>query len=121
MKPIQGHTGWVCSVAFSPNGARIVSGSEDKTIHVWDVRTAITTADKFSPSTVDLGASTITLPRAQESWIRGPRQELVMWVPPEYRSHLQLSPRFIVIGSARVSVDMSRFVHGTDWVNCYSL
>ncbi|KAJ7483396.1 hypothetical protein FB451DRAFT_1170001 [Mycena latifolia] len=44
-----------------------------------------------------------------------------MWVPPEYRSYLQLPPRFITIASARVSVDMSRFVHGTDWVKCCSI
>ncbi|KAJ6617821.1 hypothetical protein B0H10DRAFT_1641248, partial [Mycena sp. CBHHK59/15] len=49
------------------------------------------------------------------SWILGPRQELVMWVPPEYRFYLQLPPCFIVIAPARVVVDMSRFVHGTDW------
>ena len=30
------HSGWVNSVAFSPDGATIVSGSDDKTIKVWD-------------------------------------------------------------------------------------
>ena len=30
------HTGTVCSVAFSPDGATIVSGSSDSTIKVWD-------------------------------------------------------------------------------------
>jgi len=30
------HSGWVYSVAFSPDGATIVSGSRDKTIKVWD-------------------------------------------------------------------------------------
>ncbi|KAJ6564870.1 peptidase C14 [Mycena vulgaris] len=117
-EPIQGHTDSVLSVAFSPDGAHIVSGSSDHTIRVWDARTGVTTANKFTPSTVDLSAGPITLPHVNESWIRGPRQELVMWVPPEYRVYLQLSPRFIVIGSARVIVDMSRFVHGTDWVKC---
>ena len=31
------HSGWVMSVAFSPDGTKIVSGSDDKTIKVWDV------------------------------------------------------------------------------------
>ena len=30
------HSNWVMSVAFSPNGIKIVSGSADKTIKVWD-------------------------------------------------------------------------------------
>ena len=31
------HSDWVVSVAFSPDGTKIVSGSDDKTIKVWDV------------------------------------------------------------------------------------
>lgn len=31
-----GHTGLVNSVAFSPDGKRVVSGSSDHTLHVWD-------------------------------------------------------------------------------------
>ena len=30
------HSDWVISVAFSPDGTKIVSGSFDKTIKVWD-------------------------------------------------------------------------------------
>ena len=30
------HSHWVMSVAFSPDGTKIVSGSDDKTINVWD-------------------------------------------------------------------------------------
>ncbi len=30
------HSNWVMSVAFSPDGSKIVSGSADKTIKVWD-------------------------------------------------------------------------------------
>ena len=31
------HSDWVMSVAFSPDGAKIVSGSYDGTIKVWDM------------------------------------------------------------------------------------
>jgi WD40 repeat protein/serine/threonine protein kinase len=33
---IKGHTGWVTSVAYSPDGKRIISGSDDNTLKVWD-------------------------------------------------------------------------------------
>ena len=31
------HSNVITSVAFSPDGTKIVSGSDDKTIKVWDV------------------------------------------------------------------------------------
>ena len=31
------HSDWINSVAFSPDGTKIVSGSDDKTIKVWDM------------------------------------------------------------------------------------
>ncbi|KIM72106.1 hypothetical protein PILCRDRAFT_16443 [Piloderma croceum F 1598] len=36
---LHGHSGLVCSVAFSPDGSRIVSGSFDITIRLWDAET----------------------------------------------------------------------------------
>ncbi|KAG9083520.1 AdoMet-dependent rRNA methyltransferase spb1 [Ceratobasidium sp. 370] len=38
-QPLHGHIGHVYSVAYSPNGAYIVSGSWDKTIRIWDAHT----------------------------------------------------------------------------------
>ena len=31
------HSEWISSVAFSPDGSKIVSGSADRTIKVWDM------------------------------------------------------------------------------------
>ena len=34
-----GHTGYVSSVVFSPDGSRILTGSADKTAKLWDMET----------------------------------------------------------------------------------
>jgi WD40 repeat protein len=38
MKTITGHGNWVNSVAFSPDGKTLASGSSDNTIKLWGVK-----------------------------------------------------------------------------------
>lgn len=40
IQTLAGHSGWVRAVAFSPDGKQIASGSTDRTIKLWDVRTS---------------------------------------------------------------------------------
>ena len=39
LKNLIGHSGYVYSVAFSPDGTKIISGSMDQTIKIWDANT----------------------------------------------------------------------------------
>ena len=39
IKILSGHTGWVRSVAYSPDGTKIVSGAGDTTVKIWDANT----------------------------------------------------------------------------------
>ena len=49
--PFAGHTEWVRSVAFSPDGQQIVSGSSDETICVWNAITGEIVAGPFTGHT----------------------------------------------------------------------
>ncbi|CAE7067179.1 unnamed protein product [Rhizoctonia solani] len=51
-----GHTNNVSSVQFSPDGTRIVSGSWDKTVHVWDANTGTSISGALTGHTDDINS-----------------------------------------------------------------
>jgi WD40 repeat protein len=44
LKILEEHSSEVLSVAFSPDGSKVVSGSADNTLHIWDVATGAQTS-----------------------------------------------------------------------------
>jgi WD40 repeat protein len=49
IRPLEGHTAAVTSVAFSPTGDQVVSASKDNTLRIWD---ATTDANVEAPLTI---------------------------------------------------------------------
>ena len=101
-----GHTNFVRSVAFFPDGKKIMSASWDNTIRVWDVDLLEERGE------MDGWQSDWSL---EGCWILGPKEELLFWTP-------KLAPfrhprNTLVIGECP-EIDFSNFVHGDEWVKC---
>ncbi len=55
-----------------------------------------------------------------EGWVVSPsRCRLLFWVPPEFRERLLMSGQQLVLGVEHLELDLSQFVHGPDWAECY--
>ena len=94
LQTLEGHSDPVLSVAFSPDGQRIVSGSYDDTIKLWDAQTGseLRTLQGHSDWVYSVASSGYTKMEheqdsqisIEDSWVclRG---KSVLWLPPEFR------------------------------------
>ncbi|KIJ46211.1 hypothetical protein M422DRAFT_250249, partial [Sphaerobolus stellatus SS14] len=139
--PLTGHTSWVQSVAFSHDGKRIVSGSGDNTIQIWDAETGQNVGDPLTqhagsvvlssgdypvvPASGDnlnqITSSQISLFDAlvftQEGWIYGKKKELLLWVPPLHRPGFHWRYNLQVLGVHETILDLRHIVWGEQWTH----
>jgi WD40 repeat protein len=73
-----GHTGWVRSVAFAPNGQHIISGSSDGLIRVWNAEMGETAAGPFTGHTA-LFMSVQFLPDGQQIVLGSSDESIRVW------------------------------------------
>jgi WD40 repeat protein len=97
-----GHTYYVHSVAFFPDGKQIMSASWDGTIRVWNVE-----------SLEERGEMDGWQVKRDQYWIFGPKGEHLFWTPLPFRH----TRNTLVIGDCP-KIDFSNFVHGDEWVKC---
>jgi len=116
---LSGHTNGVNSVAFTADAQFIISGSEDTTIRKWDVRVACQPVSERGNDPVTALASA----SLKGGWLVGSSGELILWVPAEYRTYLQVTrnPCILVIGRSRVVIGVgdSGLHAGLNWTSCW--
>ncbi|KAF8147894.1 hypothetical protein B0H34DRAFT_628105, partial [Crassisporium funariophilum] len=123
--PLEGHTSLVKSVAFSPDGARIVSCSDDRTIRVWDARNGIAVTDTFSGIPLDATLSfhhrNIDFPYmgqftfSENGWITAFDVPFV-WITPNFRSQMPYPRNTLVIGPQGTTlIDFCSLFIGETW------
>ncbi|KAF6783768.1 WD-repeat protein [Colletotrichum sojae] len=94
---LEGHSIWVYSVAFSPDGRQLASGFNDSTVKVWDTATGQCQQTLEGHSTLENVFEVAIQERTgdltgqhhmlsqQDVWITN-RSQNILWLPPEYRA-----------------------------------
>jgi WD domain, G-beta repeat len=121
--PFEGHTGPVQSVAFSPDGQQIVSGSDDQTVQLHDAPPTILLKDTASSTHANQQADFVEIynsSRLVKGWVQNENSQLLFWLPLYYRRGLYAPNVTAVMGRHRTKLNFSSFVHGTSWTQCYN-
>ncbi|KAL5532077.1 hypothetical protein ACEPAF_5641 [Sanghuangporus sanghuang] len=118
--------GIVYSLALSPDGQRLVSGSGDNTIRMWDLSDVL----REEAGDLELISSSSSCSGDLEDWVLendgwilgGPdRSNLLLWIPPDLRMMLW-RPRNTAIFSYDfyTRLDFTDATLGERWAECFT-
>ena len=56
-----------------------------------------------------------------DGWIMDDDDNLLIWVPDEYRASLWSPGTLVLVGREPIDIDFGNALHGIDWTNCIAL
>jgi WD40 repeat protein len=113
--PFEGHTNCIRSVDFSPDGTCIASGSDDGTVRI----SRVGETNRIHPPSQRISSLDNLTFDPNSGWVRNAAGDRMFWVPPWLREGLYLPHNTLVIRArGTTKLDLSRFVHGTEWTKC---
>ena len=148
LEVLEGHTGYVKSVAFSSDDSRIVSGSKDKSVRVWDASTGkmlkvleghaepaaflvngICAAADSNDKSMPIQWTSLRYIRQKTvdssgysrhtGWLLSPQEHYLMFVP--LTAQLPDSSNILTLPQSYTSsVDFMSSSLGSEWCNCFS-
>ncbi|KAF8741315.1 WD40 repeat-like protein, partial [Rhizoctonia solani] len=116
-----GNTEDVYSLAFSPDGIKLASGSKDKIICVWDITGNDARGLWYSTERSDWPSNTRLFPPhpTLSGWLPHDPEGLALrlWLPEYYWNFTdrRLLQYISTNSGLEICIDFSRFVHGTGW------
>ncbi|KAF8705997.1 WD domain, G-beta repeat, partial [Rhizoctonia solani] len=111
--PVRWHTDSITSISFSPDSTRILSGSEDKTIRVTDVKLAQSVTENLEPNFQ-------RWKMREDGWVVDDLSRLLVWIPAELRVALMWPETKLLISSkGYIQLNFDNACLGEDWEECY--